>query len=270
MFDPLHIGRLHSNYIKVTHVVATKKKYSPFKALVTLQGHTHALLLKPNLEWYRDQIVADRIKHMAGLRPMHTFGLELNFAYCDGKRVETEWMDYFAFALSKNEVESPDSLPTLQTVDRSLFESFRFRVELCKIILFRYMLGFSNTCEEHILIRDGMPISISETKIGSSLLSREFLDQFSFIEAKAWEEGKKELLEHFNLDNLRGCLLQTRMAERNIFHRTSKGPLSIQVKKMAELIEERFSILEDFLFVTNSNSITNRNSTTELLSLISK
>lgn len=246
MFDPLHIGKLSANYVKVVHIVRKSAGYDSFKAVVTLQGHTHALLLKPNLEKFRDQIVIDRMKHLFGIQPMHVFGLQLNFVYEQGEKFEGRWQEYFAMALSKEEVLSAEPPPTLKTLEPNLLKESNFRMELCKIVLFRYLVGSYKTCSEHILIRNGMPVSVSENKISSAFLSLNFISSLPKLEEKDWLEARKSILSRVDLDSLRGIILQTRKPERSIDKKAPKGPLSLPVRRITEIIEERLTILEDY------------------------
>jgi hypothetical protein len=240
MFDPIHIGKIYADYVKVIHPVKSKRTCWPFKALVTIQGHLHALFLKPNLSENRDQIVVDRLKHIADLQPMHTFGLLLNFSYIDGVRKVGDWMEYFAMALNEKEVHDQNSLPFLK-----LPCSREEKIELCKIVIFRYMLGLSNTSLEHIIIRKGRLMSISETKISSACPSNAFLESLSFIESECWDIARKLVSQGFDLDKMRGAILQTRSPERDIFKKSSKGPLSIPSKRIAEIVEDRLMQIKE-------------------------
>lgn len=244
MFDPYYIGRVNPDNVTVTYVLITHSKlYNLFKAVVVIQGHNHSLLLKPQAEGYRDQVVADRLKYVCNLQPMHSFALSLNFVYVGGIRKDSEWTEYVALALNKKEVETPELLPSLKIED--LQNSKEFQIEFCKIVMFRYLIGLRNTLLENILIRNEKLLSISETMISSGYPSKEFLESLDFIPKEIWEEARNSLLFSFDLDNVKGIVLQTRQAERDIGHRRPKGPLSTSVRNMVETIEDRYIRLRE-------------------------
>lgn len=266
MFDPNFIGNVSAEDVQVEEILPGYHHFQRFRAVVTLQGHRHRLLLKPNPSGERDQIVADRLKYLFDMKPMHVFGLRLNFLFRGGKRVVCDWIEYLAISLGPRGPRHLINLPshmkderlrTLREIRRTdLIKVFDFQVELCKAVIFRYVIGTSETCDEHILIHtveylegDLPPafevISISESVITSQCPPRDFLDSLRFISSEAWRKAQEEILASFDFDYERGIILQTRQPERDLKHRKPKGPLHVKATRIAEIIEDRLTLITE-------------------------
>ena len=273
MFDPNFIGKVEAENVRVEEVLPSLRHVQCFRAVVTLQEHQYRLLLKPYVGGKRDQIVADRLKYLFGLKPMHVFGLSLNFLYRQGERYDCDWIEYFAISMgnklpTKLSHKDGDKLPTKlphkdgdklsysvwQTLaeirSTSLVEKLDFQIELCKIVMFRYVIGTSQTCDEHILVRLIESedhcfeiLSISETVITSLCPARTFLDSLRFISPEAWQKAQVEILKHFDYDYERGIILQTRKLELELKGRRAQGTLTMKPKDIAACIEDRISLV---------------------------
>uniref|UniRef100_A0A6C0CI26 Uncharacterized protein n=1 Tax=viral metagenome TaxID=1070528 RepID=A0A6C0CI26_9ZZZZ len=242
MFDPCFIGKVEAENVQLEAILPSLRHVQCFRAVVTLQGNRHRLLLKPNISGKRDQIVADRLKYLFGMKPMHVFGLLLNFLYRRGERQDCDWFEYFAISTANQS--------GYQTLDKirltPLAQELAFQVELCKVVMFRYVIGTSQTEDEHILVRESPQLevlSISETVITSLCPSREFLRSLSFISVEAWRKAQVEIMQCFDYDYERGIILQTRQLERDIKRRRPKGQLTMKARDIATMIEDRLSLV---------------------------
>lgn len=240
MFDPQSAGRIEAKDVEVLHVLPGRPgKWQHFEAIVTLQGNRHKMFFKANPGGKRDQLVADRLKHMFGLQPMHTVMCALDFGYQQDERVELDaWLEYFMFA---NLVPIEGHLGDVDFES----QSDDFKLEVYKIIMFRFILGLLKTQDDHILIRNGMPISISEMIITSGLPSREFVNKYinESTSIALLQRAQLELADKFDNDNLRGVILQTRKVERTMFGLKPKGPLNLKASRIAVIIEERVDLI---------------------------
>lgn len=275
MFDPNFIGQVGAESVQVEEVLPGLRHVQCFRAIVTLQEHRYRLLLKPNVGGKRDQIVADRLKYLFGLRPMHVFGLSLNFLYRRGERHDCDWIEYVAIS-GGHDMSTKLSYGKYETLDKvrstPLINQLDFQVELCKIVMFRYAIGTSQTYDEHILVRIVGPIvgkeesesstdetsernqkelerirfeilSISETVITTLCPSRTFLESLRFIPPEAWRQAQVEILRHFDYDYERGIIVQSRKPELDLKGRRPQGPLTMKPKDIAACIEDRVSLV---------------------------
>lgn len=276
MFDPNFIGNVEAESVQVENVLPGLRHVQCFQAVITLQGHRHLLLLKPNVGGKRDQIVADRLKYLFGVKPMHVFGLCLNFLYRRGERHECDWIEYLAISMghtlsrdNSNKLER-EVYGKYQTLDKirstPLINQLDFQVELCKIVMFKYVIGTSQTYDEHILVRTMGDecrskketrssteevsqrirfeiLSISETVITTLCPSRTFLESLRFISPEAWQQAQAEILRHFDYDYERGIILQTRQPELDFKGRKARGPLTMKARDIASCIEDRVSLV---------------------------
>jgi hypothetical protein len=247
MFDPNTIGYVDASDIKVLHVLKPRdgntSKPQIFKGVLTLQNVPLGLYFKVNVNEKRDQIVADRLKHLFGLQPLNCFALTLDFMYCDDELVSTPdaKIEYFAFQCPFEELKVDRQLPTFDEYRGPMNE--RFQIELAKILLFRYTIGTTKTNLSHILIRNELPISISECMISSSQLPNQFASEFEFITSEAWDQARLEFRLNFSNNKMRGILLQTRQVESDIKYMKPKGLLGVPCSRIAEIIEERLDVI---------------------------
>ena len=241
MFDPCYVGLIPNENVKVTTPFGHSKngKTQMFKAIVTIESNMFALLLKPNEAGKRDQIVADRLKHLFNLKPMNCFALQLKFVVVEGVQIDSPAIEYIAMPCPFLQLTyEHQALPTLSSWTGQ--RSKAFDVELLKIAMFRYIIGTTKSLPEHILIVEGMPLSISEMVISSFGLPSDFMNILSFDH---WEEARDALVANFDNDQMRGIILQTERCERLMFHRSAKGPLSLPAMRITEIIEERVDLI---------------------------
>lgn len=234
MFDPFFIGKVDRKDVRVLASFGSRGQQM-LKVVIRLNDNYHVLILKPSLEGYRDQIVIDRLKHVFNLTPMHAFGLELDFVYCNNVLVDVQRMEYVAFA-SKMKEET-------ETVADQLTLTMEQKEEILMILMFRYIVGALNTSGEHILIKEGKLISISEGRFGLDGTCSEFASQFKDIGHAVWDKSRKRLLKGVLLDNIRGIALQGENPTSSIDRKASAGPLSISVRRVLTNIEIRLDIL---------------------------
>ena len=240
MFDPNYIGEVACKDIEILHVLPGRPgKWQLFEAIVILQGNRHKMLFKPNAGAKRDQLVADRLKYLFKLRPMHTVACRLNFGYQQNEKLELEGLlEYFMFA---------DISPIEGNLGTIEFDSQpdEFKIEVYKIIMFRFILGLMKTSDDHILIREGMPVSISEMVITSSLPSREFVSCYinETTSLSLLRQAQVQIASDFDHDYMRGIILQTRKLERSMFGLVPKGHLTLKATRIASIIEERVDLI---------------------------
>jgi hypothetical protein len=235
MFDPYFIGKVDRRDVKVLTSLGAKR-IQMLKVVMKLGDNYHILILKPNLERYRDQIVIDRLKHVFNLTPMHTFGVELDFVYSGGLQHDVDSMEYFAFASQWKE--------ECETLDDQISLSVEHKEKVLMILMFRYVVGALNTSGEHILLKRGKLISISEGRFATGGESNSLAPQFADLSGSIWAKSRDRLLKGVLLDNIRGIVLQSDNPTNNIDRKASQGPLSIPVRRIMTNIESRLDILK--------------------------
>lgn len=222
MFDPMKLElTLDDEEVKVLEFVENNEKVR--KMQLSLEGEILGLIMKNNYLNEYDQILSDRIKYLFGLKPLHTFGFDYEggnyICFCD-QNLE-HW--------NKNPIE---------------LESEKFQVEMCKILLFRFVIGARKTNEDHIMIRkDGLPTSISEMQIASYYPDENFLRRFVNVDIDQFILARNEISKHFNYDNLRGIVCQKGQWKRDfkgvrLKHKTNKTSAEI-----LSVIEDRYDII---------------------------
>ena len=240
MFDPYSIGHIGTDAVEVVKVFNGRPgRMRSFRAVVRLQEHQHKVIFKPNLNMIWDQLIVDRLKYLFNLEPMHIVSCTLSFCYPKEERYESDVpINYFMLA-DKNPVRE-----TLEDIEYSTV-SRDFRREIYKIALFRYIVGVTKTSVEHILIRAGIPMSISETTITGTALSRPFIQKY--IETDFEEVLMREAVEciklKFSHDSMRGIILGTRKPEREMKSKKPKYTLSTKSRDIAILIETRLELV---------------------------
>ncbi len=257
MFDPYHIGRLDRNNVEVINIIKNAQTMSnalhwqPFKAIVFIQGHKHAMICKPNRKEKRDQIVADRLKYLFKINPMHTVGVKLNFIFIKNEVIDCDFIEYFMFASSLEDIHNEIEPLTLDAYFNEhiglspmyLWPSYAFELELMKIIAFRYIIGNSTTHEKHILIKNDMPLSISETHISSATPQKTLHPILKTININVFKDVQSEFQILFDRDYMRGIILQTRQPEQDLKHLRPKGSITVKATRIAEIMEERYDII---------------------------
>jgi hypothetical protein len=244
MFDPYHIGSVNTEDVEVVEVLSGfDGRFQSFRGVLKLQGHRHHLWFHPNWGGKRDPIVIDRLKYLFDVEPNHTFGVVLPFVFKGGELVSDHGCEYLAVSVRPGEWNSLRALRSNGGVDIPVAQEEEFQVELCKIVLFRFVSGLATTSDEDILVRtDGAQVtllSLHEVALNSYSLGRNFAKSLRFLPASAWERAREEFIRRYDLDHLRGILLQTRKPERELKRRRPKGPLHLPVQRLAEIIEER-------------------------------
>lgn len=240
MFDPYSIGHVDTNAVEVVKVFNGRPgQLRSFRAVVTLQGAQHKVIFKPNVNGTWDQLIVDRLKHLFCLEPMHTASCTLNFCYPrDEQYVSDVPIQYFMFA---------DKIPSRETLEDVEYStvSREFRKEIYKIALFRYVVGVTKTTADHILIRAGVPMSISEITITGTAIPRPFIQKY--IETDFDEVLMKEAMEciklKFDHDSMRGIILGTRKPEREMKSKKPKYHLSSKARDIAIMIETRLDVV---------------------------
>jgi hypothetical protein len=251
MFDPYFIGEVDRKDVRVVNSFGGKQ-FQMLRVFLKLGDYYHTLILKPNIDKDRDQIVIDRLKHVFNLEPMHTFGLKLDFVYSNGVQYNSDWVEYFAFASTLN---GEELLPVECLNDLSN----EHKIQATMILLFRYIVGAIGNTFEHILFKGKTLMSISEGRFTTMEMCRDFASQFNDINTDTWVKARQRLLKGVLLDNIRGILLQIENPTNNINSKSPKGPLSIPARNIMVSIETRLDIiktseldeLKKYLQVTN-------------------
>lgn len=240
MFDPYFIGKVERNNVRVLDVLGNKR-FQMLKVALKLGDNYHVVILKPNHDRTRDQIVIDRLKHVFNLHPMHAFGLSLDFVYCGGVLNDYDNMEYFAFASKLNEDEF-DHVCDIRDLDENQKE------QAIMILMFRFIVSAVGNHNEHILIKGTKLVSISEGWFSRQNMDCEFASQFAFIKRNTWLAARDKLLKGVLLDNIRGIVLQTENPTNTIHTKAPKGSLSIPVSRIMFSIEDRLDMIknEDF------------------------
>ena len=237
MFDPYFVGEVDTKDVRVIETLGTRQ-FQMLKVVLKLEDQYYVLLLKPNIGRERDQIVLDRLKHVFNLRPMHTFGLRLNFVYVNGIRFDANSSEYFAFA-SAIERKQSDCIEDVNNLN------LEQKIEALMILMFRYIVGATGNQNEHILIQDGHLLSISEGRFTTMEMCPDFASQFNQIPASVWVKARKRLLKGVLLDNIRGIVLQIDHPTNNIDKKSPKGPLSMAVRRIMFSIENRLDLVKN-------------------------
>jgi hypothetical protein len=237
MFDPYFIGKVERDNVKVLDAFGTKR-FQLLKAVLKLGDNYHVVLLKPNHDRTRDQIVIDRLKHVFNLHPMHTFGLSLDFVYCVGALNDYDNMEYFAFATKLKEDEF-DHVYDIRDLDQEQQE------QAVMILMFRFIVSAVGNHNEHILIKGTKLVSISEGWFSRQDMDSEFASQFGMIKRTTWIAARERLMKGVLLDNIRGIVLQTENPTNTIHAKAPKGPLSIPVSRIMYSIEDRLDMIKN-------------------------
>lgn len=260
MFDPTYGGSLGRDDILWWEQINQRAEKSPVRAIVKINSHYHAVILKENIGGKMDQVVADRLKYMCNLQPMHAAMVSLSVQFRSNHIFDCAKLPHLMFAaqFKIEKVHVPRFVfkqpTTLQKMIKAGWQlsnaSEDFRLELCKIVLFRFLVGAYHSSTEHIIVlNDNTPISISEIYIGSCRQAHEFIDACT----GDWttkttrlliEKARKEITQNFFLDSMRGILLQREGPEREVKRHRPKRPITLNIVRMAELIEERLDILK--------------------------
>ena len=271
MFDPTSVGKIDAKAIEVIRVLPSQPgKLQLFEAVVTLQGNKHRVLFKPNRNGKRDQIVADRLKHIFSLTPMHCVSAHLNFCYQHDERVE--WHDGIEYLMLAAKVTATKCLRDVNFQ----CQSDEFKKEVFKIIMFRFIIGARNTTEDHIVIRSdqqdeldiddqsdicsGLPMSISEMTLASALPPRDMVEKYinSKTDLELLKAARLELGERFDNDCLRGVIFGRGKIERDLDRLISRPGLTIAARRTAQVIEERFDLVMNCDLKTMLNVLTKK------------
>lgn len=264
MFDPTHVGNVKFDAVKFWKLVdkQTKSVTPVLFAILNLQGIDHGIVLKENKDGIADQLVIDRLKHMCGLEPMHTamlripFGVALNVETGQYEAFEKQNTEYFMFRakfrkLANGKVKFIKE-PNLSDYDQELVQYREFRIELFKILVFHWLIGFESSIE-NIIVRDGLPMAIGDYRLFNGSPKPEFVqlvlgnliknDKHEDIEILL--EAVNEVKGHFDFDNMRGCLLLSRKEETDLNHRHPRMRLSGPVRDFAINIEQRLDFISE-------------------------
>jgi len=230
MFDPESVGKIPRNDIEVIRrYPSVAPKFQAFQAIVTLQSNRHHVIFKPNPDGCKDQIVADRLKYLFGLQPMYSACASLNFAFQHDDLIDLGGqMNYLMFAF-RGEFEPLvdfDSQPDA------------IKVEVYKIIMFRFMIGFSRG---HIGMIRGMPVSISES-LSTAILLKRFVSTYIHpgSDLRLKRRAQIEFREHFDNDYMRGIIVTCGKPVKELKGLRPKGPLSQDKYDIAMQIETRW------------------------------
>lgn len=233
MFDPYDIGTIEATdivkWIPVTDNIT--------HAILVLQGKQHAVLLKQTKNYKDEQLVADRIKFMCALEPMYVCTLQIPKVDIHQKGISSNPIKYFMIYTEfrySGEVEFV-KCPNITNIENP--DNF----EICKILLFRFMIGAKNTTEEHIIVRNHKYVSISENVLCNGKLNPTLVNKYMMNDELLWR-ARKAITENFDFDCLRGIICGTRQEEREIV-RTKKIKLNIDYKSLIALIECNLEII---------------------------
>lgn len=259
MFDPSHIGELQREDILWWKQVYPSHGRSPLHALVRLNNTHHAVILKENPGGKMDPVIADRLKHMCGLVPSYAVSVLIPLEVRSSHEYPSEKIPYIMYRAPFT-VESRNGQAFLRFVSSCVLGSLEaedlksrlasrvFKLELCKIMLFRYLIGSYHTGMDHVIMVGTQLISISETYVGNNKQPQEFIDacvgDWDDPETQEIiEEARQAVTKKFDLDNMRGVILQYGEPSREIVRHRPKRALNIPVKRFAQLVEERLDIL---------------------------
>lgn len=261
MFEPYDIGSLDRSSILWWEQIIAGIARSPLRAIVRLGETHHAVILKENARGKMDQVMADRLKQMCGLKQMHAVAVSIPMKVRNGIEQKTEILPYFMFAAAVSfDVETRSlKFETHRTLKEVSLEetSDRFKIEVIKIVLFRFLIGTSNSSLDHIIVMaaDGMPKSISETYIGDCKQESKFVDacvgRWASEQTRSLvEQARKELCSSFDLDMMRGVLLGLEGPKRDLRRQRTKKDTTVPVRRIAELVEERLDIVRSAPYET--------------------
>ena len=248
MFDPQHIGSLiEKDVLAIGPAKATRCKGHLFAVIMLEEKHHAVRLAELNKQ---DQVVADRLKYLCNIKPMHTVSVTLPFAmeYDQKRYVETT---YAMFATPYTIVDSNHTEMKLQFVQEETLHAYeqriprsmwseKFRLELTKIILFRYIVGTEKNRVEDIIVRNSLPLSTNETFLGNHVVGEEL---FAYLDASCLQKARDEVTRDFHYDAMHGIVLQTGQNETDVYRKKPKRPLRLKVKRLIQLIEERVDIV---------------------------
>tara|TARA_R110001632_G_scaffold50169_5_gene125300 strand:- start:6512 stop:7255 length:744 start_codon:yes stop_codon:yes gene_type:complete len=219
MFDPIMVK--DEDLIDVTEIQNYSNKV--FRAHITLPKSKHDVLMKINFDGKNDQVVADRMKYLFDITPMHTFFVN----YHD--------INHFCFAFYKG-----SRLWNQKPIE---LENNIFQIEMCKILIFRFVIGSIKTNADHIMIVDELPMSISEIYIGNHFPDINFLKMFTNVDIEYFIKARELINKNFSHDAMRGIILQNGKRERNINYMRCKYPLSVSALRLTELMEEKLDLI---------------------------
>lgn len=269
MFDPGHLGQLPVSLIE--KVFLSRPSNKSHYIMMKLQKKQHIFVIEENKSGSADKMVADRLKYIFDLAPVHTimaqFGMSISFREDNYNIVMTNPKEYILYAApmrrDENEqilfVKEPCLNDILKRVD--LMNDKNFKKEVIKIFLFRFLIGASNSTMKTIRVRTNfsydnlngekhetyIPVAFNEEKVGrqnipnAKLNKREW--EMVFGDKYQVDKVRKNMVETFDHDNMRGILLQTRKPEEDIKNRRPKKALSIPAYKLATMIEKRIEIM---------------------------
>ncbi len=269
MFAPCNLTHLSVN--DITYIFPERPSKKSYYIILILQKRQHAFVLEENKLGVADRLVADRLKYIFGLAPIHTvmarLSMTLRMKDKLPRAIITEPKDYILSAtpMWRDEnnnisfVQEPDLIEAMKLIP-SLMKDDKFKLGVIKIFLFRFLVGASNSNFSSIRVRtvfrkdkNGnkigkyIPVSHREEKLGKKDIPNTRLSQkekyIVFNDKELIDIARKELIDNFDHDNMRGIVLQTRKPEPDVKNRRPRKALSIPANKLCNLIEERIDIL---------------------------
>jgi hypothetical protein len=242
MFDPWQGDTVSRSDVLNWHTI---KGTTTLFAILRLQKEIYAVLLKPDTGERYDQLVADRFKFMCNIEPMYVIKLDVCLKVIRDQELPNEegraypyLMIHCDFDPDEHDIAHYKASPTIdkcKLTEEQLFEVY-------KILLFRYMIGVRGTKEEHIVLRRGKVVSISEMSIGISELPRALVSK-CLTNNDMLKRAAHEVTKDFDFDCLRGIIYGTMKPERGKV-RARKLPMTLEREALMNIIEDRCETLK--------------------------
>ncbi|MFS8159229.1 MAG: hypothetical protein ACMG6E_03275, partial [Candidatus Roizmanbacteria bacterium] len=132
----------------------------------------------------------------------------------------------------------------LSEYDEPWMDNDHFRLEVCKIILFRWIIGCHHTTYDDIEVIDDMPVSANEEIMTTREMNKEILKLLYKQYGDVLGEAMKEVTKYADYDDVRGCLAQSSQPCTSFVRLHIKAIYNTNVRNLVETITERIDILE--------------------------
>lgn len=245
MNDPYYAGSYPEDDFQ-EHFRTKRYRYGVLK----MQGMHHAVRLMQKGLRGDDQLIADRLKHMFDLLPMNTaivsvngedyFMMEAPFTFVDDHQVDTT-QDDGSTKVPPIQMYEPE---LLTYYEEDWMENRSFRLEVCKIFLFRWIIGCRKTSLDDIEIWNGWPVSTNELRFGTYGMDSDVVQLLSTAYSDVLDEAMTEVCSDAKFDHLRGCLAQKRCPIQSVDHMRLGNKYALDVRDLLRKMEERIDILE--------------------------
>lgn len=231
MHDPYYAGRYTCEDFELRY----QNNFGMFGVL-TMQGNNFSVCIGYPETFYEENLVSDRLKFAFGLKAVGCFKIDFNGSKCLVYRAEWE-------TTSEDVEVFPHVL--LEDYEKDWLDNKDFRKELCKIIIFRWVMGQKISGYKKIIVVDDKPVSLKEGSITTAKMSRHNKNLLRGMYEDVFHEAIEDMLEVYDISNVRGCLYQARSPLRENVRCSVHYKFLSGVRDIIESITEKMDILED-------------------------